>query len=1026
MHQIARNRPLVGLISVTLLPNPAIHPFGERAVQGALLLRRFLLITLAGSCSVFGQNYTISTIAGGGKLPVNIPGATASIGGPSGLAVDAKGNVFISLAGSHIVVRLDAATGILTLVAGNGVAGFSGDGGPATSAQLNNPYGVALDSAGSLYITDFGNNRIRKVSGGVITTVAGGGSSFGDNGPATSAQLYWTTGVAVDSSGNLYIADYGNNRVRKVSNGVITTVAGNGSWTFAGDNGPATSAQVSPFAIAVDSVGNLYIADYGNSRIRKVTNGVITTLAGNGTAGFAGDNGPAVSAQLDRPIGVAVDSAGNVYIADMINGNVGNNSRVSKVSDGVITTVAWHVFPDAVAVDSAGNLYMSDRQRVLKVSNGVSTTIAGTGLPPSTGFSGDNGPATSAQLYGTVGVAVDQAGAVYIADIGNHRIRKVSNGVITTVAGSGGSGFGGDNGPATSAQFDPYSVAVDSSGILYIADYINRRVRKVSDGVITTVAGSGTGGFSGDGGPATSARMYFPTGVAVDRDGNLYIADSGAQRVRKVSKGVITTVAGNGATGSGGDNGPATTAQFNNPMGLAVDAAGNLYIADWWNHRVRKVSGGVITTVAGNGTLGFSGDGGPATSAQLNYPYGVAVDAAGNLYIADRENNRVRRVSGGVITTVAGNGTGGFSGDGGPAASAELSYPEGVAVDSAGNVYIADTNNSRLRVLTPSPCTYSASPTALQAPLWGGSLTVSVQTTASCQWAISGLPNWITVSGTASVAGPATITFVIAANTGAARSAAVSVAGVSIPVAQDAFAPVPSISTGGVVNSASSAGGAPLAPGSLATAYGSFLLPTGASAASTPLPTALLGLSMQFGANLPAPLFYAGAMQVNLQVPWEVAGQSQVALTATLGGRPGPALTVSLAPYSPGIFSTNSQGTGQGDIFDLSYRLVDSTNPATAGSTYVQIYATGLGAVSNTPRSGSASPGSALAETTTTPLVTIGGAPAPVSFSGLAPGLVGVYQVNVQVPAAASRGAAVPVVLTIGGTPSNTVSMAVQ
>jgi uncharacterized protein (TIGR03437 family) len=525
--------------------------------------------------------------------------------------------------------------------------------------------GLAVDSAGNLFIAEFHNQRIREVSAGVISTVAGNGTQgfSGDNGPATSAQFFGPSAVAVDSADNLYIADNLNQRIRKVSNGVIATVAGNGAQWFGGDGGPATSAEFwYPSGVAVDSAGNLYIADTFNHRIRKISNGVITTAAGGGPS--LGDNGPATSAQVLNPGGVAVDSAGNLYIADS------GHNRIRRVSNGVITTVA-----------------------------GIGTCC----------FSGDNGPPASAQVYGPKGVAVDSAGSLYIADSLNNRIRKVSNGVTTTVAGNGTQGFSGDNGPATSAQLNsPAGVAVDSAGNLYIADTWNNLIRKVSGGVITTLAGSGASGFSGDNGPATRAQLANPVGVAVDSDGDLYLADNWNHRVRKVSNGVITTVAGNAVIGFSGDNGPAASAQLVDPKGVAVDSAGNLYIADGVGSRIRKVSSGVISTVAGNGTYGLGGDHGPAASAQLWDPTGVVVDSAGNLYIADTGNNCVRKVSNGVISTVAGNGTPGFSGDNGPATSAQLATPEGVAVDSAGNVYIADSYNDRIRLLTPAAGTSQA------------------------------------------------------------------------------------------------------------------------------------------------------------------------------------------------------------------------------------------------------------------------------------------------------------------------------
>jgi len=360
-------------------------------------------------------------------------------------------------------------------------------------------------------------------------------------------------------------------------------------------------------------------------------------------------------------------------------------------------------------------------------AQGTITTVAGNGTY---GFSGDGGPATNAALRAPYGVAVDTSGNLFIADTRNHRVRKVdASGTITTVAGNGIRGFSGDGGPATSATLNEASgVAVDTSGNLFIADMSNNRVRKVdASGTITTVAGNGTRGFFGDGGPATSATLYEPSGVAVDTSGNLFIADMWNNRVRKVDAfGLITTVAGSGqadiSTGGVpyplacpsplgllcvpyvavsllGDGGPAVAARLSAPTSVTIDDAGNLFIADTRHYRIRKVdASGLITTVAGDGTEGFSGDGGPATSARLSYPYGVAVDTFGNLFIADVGAQRVRKVgASGTITTVAGNGAYGFSGDGGPAANARLSGPHGVALDTSGNLFIADTFNNRVR-----------------------------------------------------------------------------------------------------------------------------------------------------------------------------------------------------------------------------------------------------------------------------------------------------------------------------------------
>jgi uncharacterized protein (TIGR03437 family) len=628
----------------------------------AAVLLPFVLAFVVATCAAPLHGQVITTVAGTDWFfpTSSLAALSAPLGPVGGVAIDPQGNVYAADSDNNVVVRISP-NGVLTVVAGNGTVGFSGDGGPAISASLNSPTGLAIDSAGNLYFDDTNNSRVRKVSGGTITTVAGNGIAgfSGDGVSATSASLNNPLGVAADSAGNLYIADTNNNRIRKVSGGTITTVAGNGIANFSGDGGPATSASLNtPSGVATDSAGNLYIADSTNGRIRKVSGGTITTAEGNGS---------------DYPTGVAVDSAGNLYFARR-----------------------------GVAVDSAGNLYFARNNGIQMSSGGQSTTVAGNGAYR---FSGDGGPAVGASLNAPLGAAVDSVGNLYFADTNNNRIRKVSGGTITTVAGNGTVGFSGDGGPATSASLNfPQGVAVDSAGNLYIADTNNHVIRKVSGGTITTVAGELRDTQFDYFGPCCS----FPKAVAIDSAGNLYIADSGNLRVRKVSGGTETTVAGNGTVGFSGDGGPATMASLS-PIGVAVDSSGNLYIADFDNSRVRKVSGGTITTVAGNGISGFSGDGGSATSASLLYPSGVAVDSAGNLYIAD---DRIQKVSGGTITTVAGNGNQRFSGDGGPAVSASLS-PFGVAVDSVGNVYFSDNGNNRIRVVLASPPAVLVSPASL-------------------------------------------------------------------------------------------------------------------------------------------------------------------------------------------------------------------------------------------------------------------------------------------------------------------------
>ena len=699
------------------------------------------------------------------------PATAADLNAPTATALDSSGNVYIADVGNNVVRKIASGTGIITTIAGTGIEGHTGDGGPATSAQIWEPIAIAIDHADNLYIAETGDSVVRKVvlSTGVITTYAGGSSAgLGDNGPATQASLTGLFTLTCDTAGNVYLGT--SPRVRKVtaSTGIITTVAGNGTFGYSGDNGLAINATIRDAdGLAVNSAGDVYIADTGNQVIRKVDNstGIITTVAGGGSRGggvvYGGDGGPATSAQLNFPTSVALDGAGDLYIADT------SNSAIRKVtaSDGIINTVAGNGIacysysgdgypatsaalcdPEGLSITSAGDLYFADRGvgRVRKVTHSgppptvataapefslspgtyptpqtVSVTDATPGAAiyistnaylPTTGSQGYRGPI---ELTGSLTISAIAAVPGHLPSslvTASYTITSPPKSIISTVAGNGTGGFSGAGGPATNAQLGgpafggPLGLAIDGSGNLYFSDSANQVVWMVSaaTGKISIVAGNGTSGFSGDGGPAVNAQLYGPSGIALDRSGNLYIADFYNYVVRKVTAttGIITTVVGNHTAGNSGDGGLATAAQLGNTAALAFDSSGNLYVGDL-TARVRRVSAstGIITTVVGGGSYSNFGDGGPATSAFIAQPYGLAFDTAGNLYMLDRSYGRIRKIDGntGIIETVAGNGNEGTSGDGGLALEAEIA-PEGIAVDSAGNIYLSSWPNSVRKV----------------------------------------------------------------------------------------------------------------------------------------------------------------------------------------------------------------------------------------------------------------------------------------------------------------------------------------
>ncbi len=753
-------------------------PKNARLSEAGRFFRILSLVFVCVSYSVsFGQRI-IHTVAGtdwvfngDGDLATTVP-----LGQLRSITWAPSGELYVADSHNNIVVRVDRDQ-IIHVVAGNTIAGYSGDGGAAVNASLNYPSGVVVDSAGNLYISDTGNARIRKVAAnGVISTIAGTGIAgfSGDNGPAVSAQLNLPQGLLLDSQGRLVVIDRTNQRIRRIDlSGNITTIAGDGTLATAGDNGPANQASLNgPNGIAYDGAGDLYITEELGHRLRKVSPaGIITTIAGQGTYGFTGDGIPAVDSKLAFPSAVIVDSTNTIYVSDP------GNCRVRRIRpNGILDTYAGDgncrftgddegpalssslFFPHGLALDSAGNLYVADEanERVRRVSpSGLLKTYAGNGQ-----FRRflDGTLPLNATLDGPGGIAFDKSGNLLITNATGNNIVKSTPQGMSRIAGIGANGFTGDGGPAIDAIMSyPLAITSDAAGNIYFADNGTQRIRKISpDGVINTIAGSGVGpGYSGDGGAATSAVLNLPTGVAVDGQGNIYFSDQGNHRIRKISNGIITTFAGTGDAGFSCDNCPTAGSKLSYPAGIALDSAGNLYVADLGNERVRKITpGGTITTVAGNGNYGTSGDGGPASASPLGGPLSLAFDSAGNLYIGETYTHRVRMVtSSGAITTIAGNGQLGFSGDGGPATSAALGNPQGLAVDSNGDVYIADFTNNRIRAisLVPPAFSLSSSTLSMSASSSGAraAATTAIRVEGSLRGtAFSGLPYTTSVVGT--------------------------------------------------------------------------------------------------------------------------------------------------------------------------------------------------------------------------------------------------------------------------------------
>lgn len=576
------------------------------------------------------------------------------VGPVSNVAMDSLGNIYALSAG--MVLKINS-SGVVKKLAGTyDVMGYVD--GAGESAQFFSPVGIAVDSVGNVFVGDSNNNVIRKITpGGIVSTYAGiFGNSANVDGPLATALFSTPAGLVFDSSDNLFVID--NCTLRKITpGGIVSTLAG-----VAGDcdavDGTGASARLSAYAgIGIDGSGNIYLGSASGTLLQKVTSGgVLTSLAG--TAWASGStNGTGSSARFSSINGIVVDGTGNVFVADR------DNQLIRKItSAGVVTTFA-------------GSASM-------------------TGTTDATGG--------AARFNTPSGITRATNGDIFIADTNNYTIRKITTGaVVTTVNGFAGAGDGTTNGAAlTAAKFtNPSHLVVNSSGIIYVADTGNHLIRAIStSGVVSTLAGSaGVSGYTNATG--TSAKFSNPNGVAVDSLGNIFVADIDNNAIRKItSGGVVTTFAGSTAGVAGTTDATGTAARFEGPTDIAIDSSDNIYVTDTSNHTIRKItSGGVVTTIAGS--AGVSGDtDGTGSGARFYYPEGIALDTSGNIYVGS--NATVRKItSGGVVTTLA--GLAGTTDDiDGIGTNARFSYIVSIAVDSQGGIYVADSNNFKIKKIT--------------------------------------------------------------------------------------------------------------------------------------------------------------------------------------------------------------------------------------------------------------------------------------------------------------------------------------
>jgi uncharacterized protein (TIGR03437 family) len=857
-------------------------------------------------------------------------------------------------------------SGGLSRFAGIDTSAMTGDNGPAYNATFQSPFAVARDAAGDIYIGEIA--RIRKIDAhGVITTVAGTGvaGESGDGGPATEAEINYVGGIALDSQGNLYFSE-DQARIRRVSaNGTISTYNSNNQAA----------------GLAVDAKNQLYFAEPASARVRVIANnGAISTFAGTGTPGYAGEGGPATQAELSQPLDLAFDTAGDLYIAD--------GQRVAKIdTHGVLTRIAGDPTLPAgipsvdevpatqssltafsVATDPLGDVFVATPQVRKITPDGIIHAFAGLENPPSSAFTEACGNALQATVQAG-GMKADANGDVFFVNRLANRLQEATPaGQISTIAGDGPNLFSGDGGPASAATFaNPHAVAFDKQGNLYVADTNNNRIRRINtSATVATVAGAGGPIYNQD--PACSpdqtSFLRNPQGVALDAAGNIFIADTGKNRVLKLTPdGTQSTVA----------------AQLSGPQGVAANNAGNVFIADTGNSALLKLEAngslqtlwtngatgsmtfdaagdlffpalytverlsldGTISPVAGTGEFSFSAAPGFVSGIEeIGAASAVAVDSAGSIYVADSAKDLIYRVSHSCALSVDGGGSAPFD-------------PTGLAFDAQGNLYISDASRGIIWMASPTPAPASEKPT----PYFGRT---GIQSAAPA--------NLVTLIGQP---------------------------------------PSPPIE-------------APIAPGELLRIRGVCMGPfdpvlVGFGSAGA-LSTSAGGTQILFNGT-PAPLISVSSGEIVAQAPFELDGQFQTTVGLTFNGA-AIASSIPVQAANPAIFTITNQPSGPAVAENQDGTLNSAANPAPKGSVVV-LYATGTGQTTPAGTDGTAPPLADFPVLKPPALVTIGSQNAQVLYAGDAPGFVGLTQINVVVPSSVMGSGAQPVTLEAGGFPLN-------